>query len=136
MNQLIVSVSLFLLAAVLPLSAAAEIDGSKPLVCSVSRTVQCGDNLDCQPGEAENVNLPELIRVDAKKKEIVILDAERAGETTAIASVTEVDGSLVLQGVEGGFGWTLAIAGGTGELSLAVVGNEVGFLVFGSCSGL
>ena len=136
MNKLITFASLVLLAAALPLSAAADIDGSKPLVCSVSKTVQCGDNLDCQPGEAENVNLPELVRVDASKKQLTILDAERAGETTAVANVSKVDGALILQGVENGLGWTMEIAGATGEMTLAVVGSEIGILAFGSCSGL
>jgi flavin reductase (DIM6/NTAB) family NADH-FMN oxidoreductase RutF len=136
MNKLITFASLVLLAAALPLSAAADIDGSKPLVCSVSKTVQCGDNLDCLPGEAENVHLPELVRVDAKKKQLTILDAERAGETTAVANVFKANGALILQGVENGLGWTMEIASATGEMTLAVVGHEIGFLAFGSCSGL
>ena len=135
MNKLITIASLVFLAVALPLSAAADIDGSKPLVCSLSKTVECGDNLDCLPGEAENVHLPELIRVDAKKKQLTILDAERAGETTAVANVSEVDGALILQGVESGLGWTMEIATATGEMTLAVTGSEIGFLVFGSCSG-
>jgi len=40
---------------------------------------------------------------------------------------------LILQGVENGRGWTLAITETSGKMVLTVSGNEEGFVVFGAC---
>ena len=40
---------------------------------------------------------------------------------------------LVLQGVDGGRGWSLVIRQDNGHMTLSVADNHTGFVVFGSC---
>ena len=46
------------------------------------------------------------------------------------------DKQLIIQGVENDHGWTMAISKETGRMSLAVVGEEVSFTIFGACKAL
>jgi hypothetical protein len=53
--------------------------------------------------------------------------------TTKIKNSERVDGRLILQGVQNGKGWNLVIIEGTGQMTLVVSDENVGFTVFGAC---
>ncbi len=42
---------------------------------------------------------------------------------------------LVLEGAEGAFSWTVSVGQSNGRMSLAAVGEDIGFMVFGACVG-
>jgi hypothetical protein len=122
---------------------AGDFDGSKPLLFSVIRVIECTPRGECQEVSAESVALPQFLKIDFDKKTIrPARDAERVPET-AIERMESVDGKLILQGAEDGFdkmkdglGWTMAISEETGKVVLTASGEEVGFVVFGSCMPL
>jgi hypothetical protein len=45
----------------------------------------------------------------------------------------QMEGNLILQGVQNGKGWTMVIAEGTGKATITASDNQVGFVVFGAC---
>jgi hypothetical protein len=53
-----------------------------------------------------------------------------------IGTVTTQEGALVLQGVQAGHGWSMAISRVTGSMSLTIAGDGSGFVVFGTCTAL
>ena len=55
---------------------------------------------------------------------------------TVIGSSTRNEGELLLQGVENGRGWSMAITEATGRMVISVAGDEIAFVVFGACTGL
>ena len=55
---------------------------------------------------------------------------------TAIKNQQQLDGMLILQGAENGRGWSMAIDEKSGEMTLTVAGDQVGFVVFGACMRL
>jgi hypothetical protein len=55
---------------------------------------------------------------------------------TAIKNRQQLDGMLILQGAENGRGWSMTIDEKSGEMTLTVSGNQVGFVVFGACMRL
>ena len=124
----------------LPL-AAAEPGDPRQLLCAVHTVSECGHGAECQRVSAVDVNAPEFLLVDIAGRVVRATAASGADQrTAAIENVRDVDGRLVLQGIEaaaeGGrqdVGWTLAIAGETGRMVLTASGHEAGFVLFGSC---
>jgi hypothetical protein len=56
-------------------------------------------------------------------------------QTTAIQNVlTPADGRTILQGAENGRGWTMTIDPTTGDMSVAIAGDDIGFILFGVCT--
>ena len=129
------SLLLTLALALLPLAATAErYDGSTPLICSLDDTVDCEDQHNyCNQGDAASVNLPPLIRVDFKKKQIQPLGGQD-DSGSPIRSIEKMDGRLILQGAQNGRGWSLVITRDAGAATVAVAGGAHGFLIFGSCT--
>jgi hypothetical protein len=120
-------------------SAKDEIDGSKNLICAAFDVMACLDTGRCSRGEARTFDMPEFMKVDFKKKVINASYDEESEKLTANSPIknSEISGNqLILQGVENNHGWTIAIHRSTGRMSLAVVGDEVSFSIFGACKAL
>jgi hypothetical protein len=116
--------------------AAQGIDGKKDVVCAVMDVVACLEEESCLQGRASSFDLPEFIILDAKAK--VIRPAYEGGEK-AVSPVKNVERNgnhLILQGVENGRGWDIAIDTESGKMRAASVGDAVSFLAFGSCTAL
>jgi len=119
---------------------AGDFDGSKPLLVSVARIFECTPVEGCRDVSAENVGLPQFLKIDFTKKSI---RPARNGEDipdTPIERSERIDGKLMLQGAEDGYGnlkdglgWTLTISEDTGQVVLTASGDQVAFVVFGAC---
>ena len=116
------------------LTAATALDGSEPLLCAVTHTVNCDSAGNCIEGPADAVNLPVFIGIDAQNKTAQSTRVGGEQRTSEILSVHKEGGALVLLGVEQGAGWSVAIDGSTGKMTLAVAGEGIGFLAFGACT--
>jgi hypothetical protein len=81
----------------------------------------------------EEINIPKWITVDAKKKKLSGTDSDGEEESTAIDSVKLNDGQTILQGAEGGRAWSMVIDQMTGDMTIAIAGDETGFVLFGVC---
>lgn len=131
---------LVILAACLGLLAgpvsAAGFDGSKPLLCASIETFDCASGGDCLKGTAESMNVPQFIRLDFKAKVARATRPDGEERTSKIGSMTQNDGALILQGVQGGLGWSMAIAQDGGKMALTAAGEQVGFVIFGACTPL
>lgn len=114
--------------------AAEPFDGSQTLVCAYMQTYECNGEDACKPGDADDVRIPDFVRVDFGKKTITALDEERRGETTSIRHVERTEGRVILQGVEGGRGWSLLLSEATGTTVLTVSDDQDAFVVFGECT--
>lgn len=121
-------------------SVVGDFDGSKPLLFSVARVLECTPVEGCKETSADEVGLAQFLKVDFAKKTI---RPARGGEgipDTAIERTEEVDGKLILQGAEDGYadmkdglGWTMAISAESGQVVLTASGDGVAFVVFGAC---
>jgi hypothetical protein len=115
--------------------AAAPYDGSVPLLCAALTIQECGNNSGaCHPRRAEEVNLPPFVKIDVAQKTIASTGAE--SRQAAVQRLEKTDGRLMLQGGQGGRGWSIVIATETGQMSASVVDDEVGFVIFGACTPL
>ena len=116
--------------------SAEGVDGSKDMVCAVIKVVGCVEDAGCVLGQAKDFDLPVLVVFDANKK--VIRGTHESGhkEVSPVKNMEHSNDHLILQGVEEGRGWDIAIDTKTGEMRGAVVGEAVSILVSGTCTAL
>ena len=118
---------------VTPLSiAAAQFDGSTPLLCAVIQVVECGAGGDCYPVQPEIANIPRFLKINFKNKTISTTEESGRKDTSRIKNIERAKGNLILQGSENGRGWTMVISEETGKMSATVSDDQVGFVVFGA----
>jgi hypothetical protein len=114
--------------------AAGGIDGTKTIVCAVVDVVGCTEDGQCVEGTARGFELPEFMIMDADKKAIRAAYEAGHNETSPVKNMQQSGDHLVLQGVENGRGWDMAINTRTGRMSASGVGDAVSFLAFGTCT--
>ena len=119
---------------------ASDFDGSRPLLLSVIRAIECTPDGECREMSPESVDLKRFLKIDFEKKTIRPARAAEDVPDTAIERMERVDGKLILQGAEDGYqsvrdglGWTIAIAEDTGRVVMTASGDQVAFVVFGAC---
>ena len=119
-------------AAVTPVPVGGQ--GSGPLVCAVVTAIECGPEGECQRRTVESMNVPQFIKVDPGQKSVAAVD--ETGRSAPVQSVERADGRLILHGGQGSRGWSATIAEATGRLSVAVVDEDVSFVLFGACTAV
>lgn len=129
---LVIAASLFLFP---PFEAmAGDFDGSKPVICAVIETHECGPNADCRKGTAESINIPQFFKVNFRDELITSIRVSGEVQTSSIQRMEHVNGSLFLQGVQNGRAWSAAISESNGKLVLTASGDEEAFVVLGACT--
>ena len=118
---------------------AADFDGSRPLLVSVLRVVECVPDGTCREVSPASVELHQFLKIDFTQKTIRPATADDTTPPTVIEHQEIVDGKLILQGAEDGYeklhdglGWTMAISEETGQVVLTASGDQVAFVVFGA----
>lgn len=129
-----------LLSVCMPLTAgAADFDGSRPILCSVTTVIECTPSVD-RTVTAESIGLPQFILIDAAKKKAWPATDKEKKRASDIKRVERLAGRLILQGADEGIdkkreavSWTATIAEKTGKFILTAAGEQVAFVVFGAC---
>ena len=118
---------------------AGDFDGTRPLLVSVIRAVECVPDGTCREVPLASVELPQFLKIDFTKKTIRPAVADDKTPATVIERQEVVDGKLILQGAEDGYekmrdglGWTMAISEESGQVVLTASGDQVAFVVFGA----
>jgi hypothetical protein len=118
---------------------AGDFDGTRPLLISVIRVIECTPEAPCRDVPPASVQLPQFLKIDFTKRTIRPATADDETPATAIERQEVVDGKLILQGAEDGYkkmrdglGWTMAISEDSGQVVLTASGEQVAFVVFGA----
>lgn len=106
--------------------------GPGPLLCAVVTALECRAEGDCQRRTVESLNIPQFVKVDPAKKSVGAVDG--SGRSAPVQSFERADGRLMLHGGQGKRGWSATITEATGRMSVAVVDDEGGFVLFGACT--
>jgi hypothetical protein len=116
-------------------------DVTKPMLCAISKAIECSENVDCAEIALKDMNMPRFIIVDPEKKEIHPAGPGASEKSSKIERQEHVDGKLMLQGAEDGvegvrdgLGWTIAVSDTSGEFVLTASGEKAAFVVFGACT--
>ncbi len=118
---------------------AGDFDGTRPMLISVIRVVECVPDGTCREVSPASVELPQFLKIDFNNKTIRPAGAGDEAPATNIERHEVIDGKLILQGAEDGYenmrdglGWTMAITEKTGQVVLTASGDQVAFVVFGA----
>ena len=120
-----------LLSAVPVAAAAVDFDGSRTLICAPLEARTCVSGQVCASSRPGEIGIPAFVRIDFDKQ--VIVGPYR---TTPIRLMERGDRQLLLQGVELGMAWTIALDQESGEMSASIVDRKAGFVLFGACTPL
>lgn len=130
--SLVLVASLFLFPP--PEAVAGDYDGSKPVICAVIETHECGPNEDCLKGSAESIKVAQFFKVNFKEKLITSIGVGGEVQTSPIQRMERADGIIILQGVQNGRAWSAAISEANGKFVLTASGDQEAFVVFGACA--
>jgi hypothetical protein len=119
---------------------AGDFDGSKPLLISIIRVIECTPDGTCNEVTPASAELPQFMKVDFTNKTIRPAKGDdKMTNHTSIERQEVVDGKLILQGAEDGYdkmrdglGWTMAISEENGQVVLTASGDQVAFVIFGA----
>ncbi len=116
------------------LAVAADFDGSRNLLCAPTDAVQCEGAGECERAEVEDLNIPKFLTIDFKSKELKgTVEGAASDETTKIQNVEKLDNQTVLQGIQNGRGWSIVIDAVLGDMTAAIAGDDISFVLFGVC---
>ncbi len=112
---------------------AADFDGSTPAFCAITRMLECQKG-GCEPVFPEEVGLPTFFKIDFKNRVVSGISTKEDGtpRTTEIKSIQREKGHIILQGFEIR-AWSVTLGEKTGKMTMAVAGEEDGFVLFGTC---
>ena len=100
-------------------ATAADFDGTKPLICATMQTYECVPGGECLEGTPESINAPQFIRLDFTEKVARATRPDGEERTSSIEISKQNEGELILQGIQGGLGWSMAITPDSGKMALS-----------------
>jgi len=125
-------------------TAAADFDGSKPMLCSAVSVIECVPGGVCAQVQTVEIGAPDFFRIDVRKKTITGTANGAERPPNKIESSTVLGNSLFLQGSASGLeqmpedslAWSFSVNQDTGDVVMTASGDEVAFVIFGSCIAL
>ena len=116
------------------LAQADDLQGVNEMICAVSQVHICIENDSCYATSASDLNVPEFVVINTKKKTLSTTKGSGENRTTPFTKV-ERDGVLItLQGMEGGRAFSFVIDEATGRMTVAVSRDGIAVNVFGACT--
>jgi hypothetical protein len=119
---------------------AGSFDGNQPLVCLVDDGRQFYVGGKSGPFDPQSVGLPRAFMIDFDNKRILPTKDSVVRRQTRIKRFEHVENKMILQGaddgvagVNDGIGWSMAVEKSSGRFVISAAGDNVGYIVFGSC---
>ena len=113
---------------------AENVEGVDKLVCAAAQAQICFETGECFAATPYELQVPDFILIDTKKRTVSTTKASGASRSTEFTYLTRVDGSISLQGVEGGRAFSFVIDELTGRLTAAIARDGLTVTVFGACT--
>lgn len=104
------------------------------MFCAASQAIVCPEQGECTRGLPETANLPRMFRLGLKDREVVSLNPGGERRTSKILHLARENGVFILQGAEGGKGWTATVNEGDGNLTITASSSGEAYVVFGVCT--
>ncbi len=110
---------------------AGDFDGSRPLICAPVVVHDCPRGDECEAGLPEDFDAPAFMRFDFKNKKVI-----GAKITSEILLLERSEAQLLLQGREGGHGWSIVIGTRSGDMTVTLASHNRAVVMYGSCTPL
>lgn len=123
----------FILAVVGP-ALADDVSDADRLLCSASEVTVCFESSDCVDVMPWELDMPQFVVVDLKKKTLSTTKASGENRSTPVNFLQRQDQEIILQGVEAGRAFSFVIDELTGLLTVAVARDGLSVSVYGACT--
>ena len=118
---------------ILVVSALADnLEGVDKMICAAGQVQICIENDMCYPANAAELDVPDFVIIDLKKKVISTTKASNQNRSTPLKYIERADGLVYLQGIEGGRAFSFMIDEATGRMTVSVARDGVAVSVFGA----
>lgn len=111
-----------------------NLTGENELLCAAARVTICLDDSTCMAASPWELNVPQFINVDLKKKRLSTTKASDDNRVTTVDNMRRADGRIYLQGIDQGRAYTFVIDEETGLLTVIVARDGLTVSVFGACT--
>lgn len=128
------AISATFLLAVLGPALADDVSNSDRLVCSASEVTVCFESSDCVDVMPWELDMPQFLIVDLKKKTLSTTKASGENRSSPINHLQRDEQEIILQGVEAGRAFSFVIDKLTGLLTVAVARDGMSVSVYGACT--
>jgi len=129
-KAIIVLAGLFLVETAL----ADSLTGVNKFVCAASQVQICLEGDTCYSASAWELGVPDFVVIDLKKKLIATTKSSGENRSTTFKTVINDEGTIFLQGMEGGRAFSFVIDEATGIMTVAVARDGFVVNVFGACT--
>ena len=113
---------------------AENISDADRIICSPADVKLCFENGECFDTSPWEIDMPEFIIIDLKKKTIRTTEASGQDRSTTFTAMERQDGVLFMQGIESGRAFSFVVEELTGILTASVARDGVSVSVFGACT--
>ena len=113
---------------------AEDLSSVDEFVCSVSHVSLCAETGECFDVQPWEIDMPQFVVVDMKRKMIATTRASDQRRSTAISNSSRDSAVIYLQGTEAGRAFSIVIDEATGLLTAAVARDGFSISVFGACT--
>ena len=104
------------------------------LICAAGQAQICLETGECFAATPWELDVPEFVIIDTKKKRISTTEASGLNRSTDFTKVQRSEGLITLQGIEDGRAFSFVIHETTGRMSVAVARDGLTVTVFGACT--
>jgi hypothetical protein len=111
-----------------------DVSDSDRLLCSASEVTVCFESSDCVDVMPWELDMPQFVVIDLKKKLLSTTKASGENRSTPINYLLRQDQEIILQGVEAGRAFSFIIDELTGLLTVAVARDGISVAVYGACT--
>lgn len=111
-----------------------NLEGVDKMICAAGQVQICIENDTCYPANAAELDVPDFVIIDLKKKVISTTKASNQNRSTPLKYIERADGLVYLQGIEGGRAFSFMIDEATGRMTVSVARDGVAVSVFGACT--
>ena len=104
------------------------------MVCAAAQVQICIESDTCYSATAAELDVPEFVVIDIRKKVISTTRASNLNRATTFNSVEKSDGLIYLQGIEGGRAFSFVIDEASGRMTVSIARDGIAVSVFGACT--
>lgn len=113
---------------------AENLEGVDRMICSAGQAKICFETGECYGASPWELNMPEFVVIDLKKKSISTTRASGSERSTTFSAIEQKDEMIYLQGIEGGRAFSFVIDEITGILTASIARDGISVSVFGTCT--
>jgi len=115
-------------------ASADPLTGVDRFVCAAAQVQICIEADTCYSASPWELDVPEFVVIDLDKNTISTTESSGDERSTKFSKATKDEGTIFLQGIEGGRAFSFVIDEATGYMSVAVARDGIVVSVFGACT--